>query len=127
MELAAAAAARRGGPDRGRRRGLGVALMVADRGRGGRRDHGRRGARRAAGRHRPTPPLQTRGADGDGFDDEDGVQYQMDMMRCLREVNVDNNTVGWYGDERGERATRGTASPAAREKTPSDPHLPASS
>ena len=113
MELAAAAAARRGGPDRGRRRGLGVALMAADRGRGG--------------RHRPTPPLQTRGADGDGFDDEDGVQYQMDMMRCLREVNVDNNTVGWYGDERGERATRGTASPAAREKTPSDPHLPASS
>jgi translation initiation factor 3 subunit H len=23
-------------------------------------------------------------------------QYQLDMMRCLREVNVDNNTVGWY-------------------------------
>lgn len=22
--------------------------------------------------------------------------YQIDMMRCLREVNVDNNTVGWY-------------------------------
>jgi hypothetical protein len=22
--------------------------------------------------------------------------YQLDMMRCLREVNVDNNTVGWY-------------------------------
>ncbi|RUP43803.1 hypothetical protein BC936DRAFT_136704, partial [Jimgerdemannia flammicorona] len=24
------------------------------------------------------------------------AQYQLDMMRCLREVNVDNNTVGWY-------------------------------
>eukprot|EP00658_Telonema_sp_P-2_P000113 TRINITY_DN10039_c0_g1_i2.p1 TRINITY_DN10039_c0_g1~~TRINITY_DN10039_c0_g1_i2.p1 ORF type:complete len:180 (-),score=64.20 TRINITY_DN10039_c0_g1_i2:90-629(-) len=27
---------------------------------------------------------------------EDGAEYQYDMMRCLREVNVDNNTVGWY-------------------------------
>ena len=62
-----------------------------------------------------------------GETDDDSAEYQMEMMRCLREVNVDNNTVGWYGDERGERATRGTASPAAREKTPSDPHLPASS
>ncbi|CAM8914899.1 hypothetical protein QQ045_032983 [Rhodiola kirilowii] len=26
----------------------------------------------------------------------DGANYQLDMMRCLREVNVDNNTVGWY-------------------------------
>jgi len=25
-----------------------------------------------------------------------GAEYQIDMMRCLREVNVDNNTVGWY-------------------------------
>lgn len=24
-----------------------------------------------------------------------GATYQLDMMRCLREVNVDNNTVGW--------------------------------
>lgn len=24
-----------------------------------------------------------------------GADYQLDMMRCLREVNVDNNTVGW--------------------------------
>lgn len=24
------------------------------------------------------------------------AQYQLDMMRCLRAVNVDNNTVGWY-------------------------------
>ena len=27
--------------------------------------------------------------------DTDGATYQLDMMRCLREVNVDNNTVGW--------------------------------
>jgi len=33
-------------------------------------------------------------AEEDG--DEDGAEYQMEMMRCLREVNVDNNTVGWY-------------------------------
>eukprot|EP00897_Mesotaenium_endlicherianum_P010482 jgi/Mesen1/9462/ME000627S08836 len=26
----------------------------------------------------------------------DGALYQLEMMRCLREVNVDNNTVGWY-------------------------------
>ena len=25
-----------------------------------------------------------------------GASYQLDMMRNLREVNVDNNTVGWY-------------------------------
>jgi len=25
-----------------------------------------------------------------------GAEYQMEMMRCLREVNVDHNTVGWY-------------------------------
>lgn len=28
--------------------------------------------------------------------EEDGASYQLDMMRCLREVNADNNTVGWY-------------------------------
>ncbi|KAM3366920.1 hypothetical protein ACQJBY_015918 [Aegilops geniculata] len=28
--------------------------------------------------------------------DADGANYQLEMMRCLREVNVDNNTVGWY-------------------------------
>ncbi|KAK9991349.1 hypothetical protein SO802_026334 [Lithocarpus litseifolius] len=26
----------------------------------------------------------------------EGASYQLDMMKCLREVNVDNNTVGWY-------------------------------
>ena len=35
--------------------------------------------------------------DADGaFAAEDGEQYQLDMMRCLREINVDSNTVGWY-------------------------------
>lgn len=27
---------------------------------------------------------------------DDTSAYQMDMMKCLRGVNVDNNTVGWY-------------------------------
>ena len=36
-----------------------------------------------------------RGA-ADADEDDDGAEYQMEMMRCLREVNVDNNTVGWY-------------------------------
>lgn len=35
-----------------------------------------------------------------GFDDEDdadaGTEYQIEMMRCLREVNADAYTVGWY-------------------------------
>ena len=26
----------------------------------------------------------------------DGHEYQMEMMRMLREVNVDNNCIGWY-------------------------------
>ena len=38
------------------------------------------------------PPAGTAEEDGD----EDGAEYQMHMMQCLREVNVDNNTVGWY-------------------------------
>jgi len=29
-------------------------------------------------------------------DSESVVEYQWEMMKCLREVNVDNNTVGWY-------------------------------
>ena len=37
---------------------------------------------------------QRGGAEEDA--DDDGAEYQMEMMRCLREVNVDNNTVGWY-------------------------------
>jgi len=33
---------------------------------------------------------------GDVEDDVDGEEYQMEMMKMLREVNVDNNCVGWY-------------------------------
>ena len=33
--------------------------------------------------------------DGNEIQD-DGANYQYDMMRALRDVNVDNNTVGWY-------------------------------
>jgi translation initiation factor 3 subunit H len=29
-------------------------------------------------------------------DADAGTEYQMEMMRCLREVNVDAYTVGWY-------------------------------
>ena len=29
-------------------------------------------------------------------EDVDGEEYQMEMMKMLREVNVDNNCVGWY-------------------------------
>lgn len=31
-----------------------------------------------------------------GDEEDDDASYQLEMMRCLREVNVDNNTVGWY-------------------------------
>ncbi|KAJ4711283.1 Eukaryotic translation initiation factor 3 subunit H [Melia azedarach] len=30
------------------------------------------------------------------IEDDAGAKHQLDMMRCLREVNVDNNTIGWY-------------------------------
>jgi len=38
------------------------------------------------------------GEDGDEESADMGgaAEYQIEMMRCLREVNVDNNTVGWY-------------------------------
>ena len=38
--------------------------------------------------------LQSRNDEDDAVEG-DGASYQLDMMRCLREVNVDNNTVGW--------------------------------
>ena len=37
--------------------------------------------------------LQIRKEDDEA--DADGANYQLEMMRCLREVNVDNNTIGW--------------------------------
>ncbi|KAL1924305.1 uncharacterized protein VTP21DRAFT_7340 [Calcarisporiella thermophila] len=36
------------------------------------------------------------GSKEDDDENVDGAQYQLDMLRCLREINVDNNTVGWY-------------------------------
>lgn len=38
--------------------------------------------------------LQTRTEEDEG-NEADGASYQLEMMRCLREINVDNNTVGW--------------------------------
>lgn len=32
----------------------------------------------------------------DGESETDGTEYQLEMMRLLRDVNVDNNCVGWY-------------------------------
>merc|ERR1711990_164456 len=42
------------------------------------------------------PFPSTREVDSEDFEAEGGADYQMDMMRALRDVNVDNNTVGWY-------------------------------
>ena len=39
----------------------------------------------------------------DEASDVDGANYQLEMMRCLREVNVDNNTVGWCAAPLGVR------------------------
>eukprot|EP01102_Stenamoeba_stenopodia_P002380 TRINITY_DN121_c0_g1_i1.p1 TRINITY_DN121_c0_g1~~TRINITY_DN121_c0_g1_i1.p1 ORF type:complete len:349 (+),score=97.74 TRINITY_DN121_c0_g1_i1:209-1255(+) len=42
-------------------------------------------------------PFPNRGADDEEVaEEESAAEYQIAMMRCLREVNVDNNTVGWY-------------------------------
>ena len=38
---------------------------------------------------------QARADTEEGAAEADGANYQLEMMRCLREVNVDNNTVGW--------------------------------
>jgi translation initiation factor 3 subunit H len=44
-------------------------------------------------------PFPARRLDGDGEDgveDIDGQEYQIEMMKMLRDINVDNNCVGWY-------------------------------
>ena len=33
-------------------------------------------------------------------DDGDAESYELEMLRCLREINVDNNMVGWYQSSR---------------------------
>lgn len=43
----------------------------------------------------PLPLPQSRAAEEGEEDESEGANYQLEMMRCLREVNVDNNTVGW--------------------------------
>eukprot|EP00697_Spironema_sp_BW2_P002525 gnl/Spiro4/13346_TR7102_c0_g1_i1.p1 gnl/Spiro4/13346_TR7102_c0_g1~~gnl/Spiro4/13346_TR7102_c0_g1_i1.p1 ORF type:complete len:348 (+),score=105.41 gnl/Spiro4/13346_TR7102_c0_g1_i1:32-1045(+) len=43
----------------------------------------------------PVPRPATSGEEEEETED-DGVLYQMDMMKCLRLVNVDVNSVGWY-------------------------------
>lgn len=38
-------------------------------------------------------PIPTRSEEDEAAE---GASYQLDMMRCLRDINVDNNAVGWY-------------------------------
>jgi len=42
------------------------------------------------------PPVATGDADVDDAAGLEGHEFQLEMMRMLREVNVDNNCVGWY-------------------------------
>ena len=44
----------------------------------------------------PFPSNPTNPAADEDADEDAGADYQLEMMRCLREINVDNNTVGWY-------------------------------
>lgn len=41
-------------------------------------------------------PFPSNLGDDDADSGPDGENYQLEMMRCLREINVDSNTVGWY-------------------------------
>jgi len=41
-------------------------------------------------------PSRAEAVDEDYENTDGAVDYQFDMMRALRDVNVDNNTVGWY-------------------------------
>jgi len=54
----------------------------------------------------PLPLPQSRAAEEGEEDESEGANYQLEMMRCLREVNVDNNTVGWRVRCRQRRAVR---------------------
>jgi len=45
----------------------------------------------------PLPSPKAEDGNQDGIQDEvDGQDYQMEMMKMLRDVHVDNNCVGWY-------------------------------
>ncbi|KAI8918234.1 hypothetical protein DFJ77DRAFT_454853 [Powellomyces hirtus] len=41
-------------------------------------------------------PFTSKSHDDEGQDDMDGAEYQLQMLRCLRKLNYDANTVGWY-------------------------------
>ncbi len=41
------------------------------------------------------PLLFAQGNTVDEADAAEGENYQLEMMRCLREINADNNMVGW--------------------------------
>lgn len=40
--------------------------------------------------------VEMAGADLDELAQNEGTAYQLEVLRCLREINVDSNTVGWY-------------------------------
>jgi hypothetical protein len=54
-----------------------------------------RATERGAYAHARCCACQSRAAEEGEDDESEGANYQLEMMRCLREVNVDNNTVGW--------------------------------
>ena len=43
----------------------------------------------------PAPPARQGNAGEEHEEVGEGESYQLEMMRCLREINADNNTVGW--------------------------------
>lgn len=47
----------------------------------------------------PAPKVHTDNAaadEGEAVDEMDSTEYQIEMMKMLRDVNMDNNCVGWY-------------------------------
>lgn len=43
----------------------------------------------------PVPKVEGENS-SEGADELDGAEYQIEMMKMLRDVNIDNNCVGWY-------------------------------
>lgn len=41
-------------------------------------------------------PFTSKSHEDEGQDEMDGAEYQLQMLRCLRKLNYDANTVGWY-------------------------------
>lgn len=44
----------------------------------------------------PFPIPKSESETSEGAEELDGTDYQMEMMKMLRDVNIDNNCVGWY-------------------------------